>query len=154
MIVLVHDGVAGPGRALPARHNAAWPQVPGRAAGSPAWPASSSRASRPRRRWPARCGEEVGVALDRIDYVGSQSWPFPGSLMLGFHAVADPTQPVRVDPTEITEARWFTRAEMRAIVGGAAIDVGEGRRASLPMRVSIAFYLISRWLGSSPPTGS
>ena len=48
----------------------------------------------------------------------------------------------------------FSRAEMRAIVGGAAIDVGEGRRASLPMRVSIAFYLISRWLGSSPPTGS
>jgi NAD+ diphosphatase len=153
MIVLVHDGVAGPdGRCL-LGNNAAWPRVPGvqrfSCLAGYVEPGESAEAAVAR-----EVAEEVGIALDRIDYIGSQSWPFPGSLMLGFHALADPTQPVRVDQTEITQARWFSRAEMRAIVGGAAIDVGEGRRASLPMRVSIAFYLISRWLGSSPPTGS
>ena len=66
-----------------------------------------------------------------------------------FHALADPTQPVRVDGNEITQARWFTRDEIRAIVAGDVVDAGEGRRATLPMRVSIAFYLISRWLGAT-----
>jgi NAD+ diphosphatase len=148
MIVLVHDGVDGPdGRCL-LGNNAAWPKTPGvqrfSCLAGYVEPGESAEAAVVR-----EVTEEVGIALESVDYVASQSWPFPGSLMLGFHAVADPAQPVQVDENEITEARWFTRDEIRAIVAGEKIDAGEGRRASLPMQVSIAFYLISRWLGPS-----
>ena len=92
--------------------------------------------------------EEVGVrARSRCAYAGSQAWPFPGSLMLGFHAVADPAQPIRVDPEEIDEARWFTRDEIATMIAGDFVDPETGVRMSLPMRSSIAFYLIESWLG-------
>ena len=50
--------------------------------------------------------EEVGVEIDNIRYVGSQSWPYPGQLMLGFIADAV-TDEITVDGIEITEANWF-----------------------------------------------
>jgi NAD+ diphosphatase len=56
--------------------------------------------------------EEVGVALSSVGYVGSQPWPFPAGLMVGFRATAT-DQPVTVDGNEILEARWFTRDELR-----------------------------------------
>jgi NAD+ diphosphatase len=62
--------------------------------------------------------------------------------MLGFTAVADPAQAVVPDPAEIEDARWFTRAEIRA---GRAGDA----EVLLPMRASIAYHLISRWLDES-----
>jgi NAD+ diphosphatase len=146
MIVLVHDGADGSGGRCLLGNNAAWPRVPGvqrfSCLAGYVEPGESAEAAVAR-----EVGEEVGLTLDRVEYLASQSWPFPGSLMLGFHAIADPAQPVREDQDEITQARWFTRDEIRAIVAGKAVDVGEGRRATLPMRVSIAFYLISRWLG-------
>ena len=80
-------------------------------------------------------------------YQGSQAWPFPGSLMLGFTAVADPAAPVRVDPTEIAHARWFTREEIRVVLAGEVVDAGDGARVGLPPPSSIALYLINRWLG-------
>jgi len=56
--------------------------------------------------------EEAGVALHEVSYVGSQPWPFPAGLMVAFRAVAvDET--VAVDGTELVEARWFTREELR-----------------------------------------
>jgi NAD+ diphosphatase len=86
--------------------------------------------------------EEAGVVLDdaRIQYLGSQPWPFPGSLMLGYHAWALTTQ-VEPDGEEIAEARWFTRDELRV-----ACDKGE---VLLPPRISIARALIEEWFGET-----
>lgn len=56
--------------------------------------------------------EEVGVALRTVDFVGSQPWPFPAGLMIGFRATAT-DESICVDGTEILEARWFTREELR-----------------------------------------
>jgi NAD+ diphosphatase len=94
--------------------------------------------------------EEVGVRLLSVHYEGSQAWPYPGSLMLGFSAVADPAQPVVVDPEEIAEARWFTRTEIRQMLAGDYVDPVSGTRTFLPMKASIALFLIERWLGEFP----
>ncbi|WP_427868587.1 NAD(+) diphosphatase [Leucobacter luti] len=83
--------------------------------------------------------EESGVRLGRIEYVTSQPWPFPRSLMLGFRAeLADGVDPeaLHPDPEEISELRWFTREELR--------DPDPGLR--LPMSLSIARWLIDRWV--------
>jgi NAD+ diphosphatase len=90
--------------------------------------------------------EEVGVEVGRIGYAGSQAWPFPASLMLGFTAYADPAQPLVVDATEIADAGWFSRRQVTAVYTGERVDVGDGDALGLPMNASIAAYLIDRWL--------
>ncbi len=82
--------------------------------------------------------EEVGVVIGEVDYLGSQPWPFPSSLMLGFVAHA---KSVEIDggDGEIAEARWFTRSGLRA-------DVDRGRVLLSPP-VSIARRLIEHWYG-------
>ena len=145
MIVLVHDGVAGPdGRCL-LGHNAAWGQTgPVRRFSCLAGyvePGESAEACVVR-----EVAEEVGVRVDSLRYEGSQSWPYPGSLMLGFSAVADRAQPVTVDPEEIAEARWFTRSDIAQMIAGHYVEPESGVAMNLPMRSSIAFYLIERWL--------
>jgi NAD+ diphosphatase len=82
--------------------------------------------------------EEVGVRVGRVDYLGSQPWPFPSSLMLGFIAHAEGAEP-RVDGEEISEARWFTRAELTREVAD--------RQVLLPHAVSIARRLVEHWYG-------
>jgi NAD+ diphosphatase len=149
MIVLVHDGVPGrAGRCL-LGHNAAWPKTVGALRYSClagyVEPGESAEAAVAR-----EVREEVGIRLRALRYEGSQSWPFPGSLMLGYTAEADPDQPLVLDPEEIDEARWFTRDEVEEMIGGAAYDPDNGVRMNLPMRSSIAFYLIERWLGGFP----
>ena len=86
--------------------------------------------------------EEAGVAVGAMDYLGSQPWPFPCSLMLGYHARAESTD-IAVDGEEIVEARWFSRAELAA--GCAAGTV------ALPPAVSIARRLIEQWYGEPLP---
>ncbi|WP_084195314.1 NAD(+) diphosphatase [Streptosporangium amethystogenes] len=87
--------------------------------------------------------EEVGVRITDARYMGSQPWPFPRSLMLGFFARATSTEFV-LDSEEIAEAHWFSRAELLA-----AMESGEVR---LPSEVSIARRLIETWYGA-PLTG-
>jgi len=88
--------------------------------------------------------EEAGVDVDRLDYLGSQPWPFPASLMLGYHAhLAEGSPPARPDGTEITEVNWFTREELRA-----GCEAGTVR---IPPAVSIARRLIERWYGGELP---
>ena len=82
--------------------------------------------------------EEAGVVVTDVRYVGSQPWPFPSSLMLGFVARARTTQITLVD-AELAQAGWFTRADLEA-----AVRAGD---VSLPPSVSIARRLIEHWHG-------
>lgn len=82
--------------------------------------------------------EEAGVHVGDVRYVGSQGWPYPRSLMLGFSAVALDPDEARGDGEEIADARWFTRAEIGAGLEGAGSLI-------LPGRVSIAHRLIRAW---------
>lgn len=83
--------------------------------------------------------EETGVGVGEVRYAGSQPWPFPASLMLGFFGRATTTDIV-TDDDEIAEARWVTREELRA--GGEA-----GTILLPPHGVSISSWLIETWLG-------
>jgi len=90
--------------------------------------------------------EEAGVLIDleRLDYLGSQPWPFPSSLMLGYRAgVAAGSGEARPDGEEISELRWFTRAELLA---GA-----EDGSVRIPPPLSIARRLIEHWYGAELP---
>ncbi|GER21842.1 NTP pyrophosphohydrolase [Zafaria cholistanensis] len=86
--------------------------------------------------------EESGIAVTGAQYAGSQPWPFPCSLMLGFTARASGTDAVP-DGEEIVDLRWFTRAELAA-------EVEEGR-LSVPVGLSIASALIEQWYGGPLP---
>ncbi|MCW2613788.1 MAG: diphosphatase [Frankiales bacterium] len=86
--------------------------------------------------------EETGIACWDVEYVDSQPWPFPASLMLGFRATCDPdARPVPADG-ELEEARWFTRDELR----NAPVWGGSGAGVQLPSPVSIAWLLITGWV--------
>lgn len=90
--------------------------------------------------------EEVGVAVRDIRYLGSQPWPFPRSLMLGYHALADPAQTIVPEPGEIEDARWFDRVEVEEAL---AAEAGTGRAApgfTAPGAVSIAHGILSSWV--------
>jgi len=140
VICLVHDGGTGPSaRVLLAR--------------APAWPAG---------RYSVLAGfveagesleacvtreihEEVGVHVRDLRYLGSQSWPFPRSLMVAFHAVADPDVPLVPADGEIAEAMWATRADLQR-----ALDAGDWAARGdapflLPGRVSIARTMLESW---------
>ena len=95
------------------------------------------------RRWLREIHEEVGVPVRDVAYLGSQAWPFPRSLMVGFQAVADADAPLRPAQGEIAEAKWVTRAELRDAL--AAGDwAGEGG-LRLPGAVSIARAMLEAW---------
>jgi NAD+ diphosphatase len=87
--------------------------------------------------------EETGIAVGGIRYVGSQPWPMPQSLMLGFRAEAGPGQQIQVDNDEIAEARWLTRAQLAAEVAAGEL--------LLPPPVSIAHQIIQSWYGGPLP---
>jgi NAD+ diphosphatase len=82
--------------------------------------------------------EEAGIVVGEVDYRGSQPWPFPSSLMLGFrgHAVSSE---ISLDDLELAEARWWSKEEV-------ADDVKTGRLL-LPPPVSIARRLVEDWFG-------
>ena len=89
--------------------------------------------------------EEVGVTVSDIRYLGSQAWPFPRSLMVGFTAVADPVQPLRPLDGEIAEAFWLTRAELRNALHSGDWVTGDGKPLLLPPPVSIARTMLDSW---------
>ncbi|HWM17353.1 MAG TPA: NAD(+) diphosphatase, partial [Microbacterium sp.] len=86
--------------------------------------------------------EEAGVDLVDVQYRGSQAWPYPRSLMLGFLAVAADDDAAQADGEEILAVRWFDRAEI-----GAGL-AGEGDLI-LPGSASIAHRLITDWYADS-----
>lgn len=56
--------------------------------------------------------EEVGLDVKNIRYHTSQPWPLSGSMMIGFIAEADDSQPIQIDDNEIAEAAWFKRGSL------------------------------------------
>ena len=86
--------------------------------------------------------EETGVQVSDVSYFGNQPWPFPQSLMVGFFAWATSTE-IHVDGAEISDARWFTREEMRA--GAESGDL------LLPGGISISRSLVEAWYGEPLP---
>jgi NAD+ diphosphatase len=55
--------------------------------------------------------EEAGIKIGEVRYHSTQPWPFPHSLMIGCHGIAETTE-ITIDPKEIQDARWFTRNEI------------------------------------------
>jgi NAD+ diphosphatase len=126
-------------RCLLAR-NAAWPQRRMSVLAGFVEPGESAEQAVAR-----EVSEETAITVGRIRYLGSQPWPMPRSLMLGFQAVATGGQQIAVDGDEIGEAHWFSRAELRA-----AIDAGE---LAVAPTSSIARRLIEYWYGAELPDG-
>lgn len=75
--------------------------------------------------------EEVGIAVTDVRYAGSQPWPFPHSIMIGFTCRYAGGE-LSCDPTEIAEAAWFGRDDLPMV----------------PPRMSIARVLIDRWMAA------
>ncbi|CAN5500582.1 NAD(+) diphosphatase [soil metagenome] len=91
--------------------------------------------------------EEVGLSVSDVRYLGSQPWPFPRSLMIGFHAIADPEQPFAFNDGEIVEAHWFTRDEVRTAlqIGDWGSAEASASKLLLPGSISIAREIIESW---------
>ncbi len=82
--------------------------------------------------------EESGITVHDPRFVGSQPWPFPFSVMLGFEAGSDGGEPSPRDG-ELEDVRWFTREEV-----GEALE-GRSTRLVVPPGISISHFLIERW---------
>lgn len=86
--------------------------------------------------------EEAGVSVGHVDYLASQPWPFPASLMFGCRGQAT-SETITIDPTEIEDAIWITREEMMTIFAGE-------HPAILPARKgAIAHFLLENWLADT-----
>lgn len=86
--------------------------------------------------------EEAGVRVRGCRYLGSQPWPFPGQLMLGFIATAESDEPRTGD--ELESAQWFDAAQIRAAMARDGHDDGHG--PLLSTSISISRWLVTRWL--------
>jgi NAD+ diphosphatase len=84
--------------------------------------------------------EEAGIVCGRVAYFASQPWPFPMSLMIGAHAEALTTD-IKVDQSELEDARWFAREEVALMLLRQHPD-GLGT----PPPVAIAHHIIRAWV--------
>ncbi|WP_206484145.1 NAD(+) diphosphatase [Thalassotalea sp. G2M2-11] len=85
--------------------------------------------------------EEAGIEVEQVEYIASQPWPFPHSIMIGFIAKAV-TDTITIDPNELTDARWYTAQEVEQFS-----EWGEDNtNTQMPRKESIARHLIDLWL--------
>lgn len=84
--------------------------------------------------------EESGIETGTVRYHASQPWPMPHSLMIGCYARAESTT-IRFDNRELEDCRWFTRAEVQAMVDGTHPD-----GIYVPVGGAVAYRLIRDWL--------
>jgi NAD+ diphosphatase len=84
--------------------------------------------------------EETNIQVVEVTYKASQPWPFPASIMLGFRARAITTEIICHDE-ELTEARWFSRAEV--------IKMATTHEMLPPANLSISRWLIDCWLSEN-----
>jgi NAD+ diphosphatase len=89
--------------------------------------------------------EEIGLTVRDVRYLGSQPWPFPRSLMVGFHALGDPDEEFAFNDGEIAEASWFTRDEVRAALEAGDWSSSSESKLLLPGSISIARVIIESW---------
>ena len=82
--------------------------------------------------------EEAGIRVKDVRYHSSQPWPFPSSLMIGCLAEAGTTE-IRMDAEEMTDVRWFERAEVRRALAGRSAHL------TVPGPIAIAHHLIKAW---------
>ena len=83
--------------------------------------------------------EEAGVRVGQVDYLASQPWPFPSSLMLGCRGAAL-SREITLDPVELEAARWMSREAMVEVLGGRDPSMRPPREGA------IARFLVERWL--------
>lgn len=83
--------------------------------------------------------EEVNLRAGAVRYHASQPWPFPSSLMLGCYAEAQ-SEDFRIDGNEIEDARWLSKADVRARLAHEIDD-----ELKLPVTIAIAHHLIRDW---------
>jgi len=88
------------------------------------------------------CAEEAGLRVTSVRYLGSQPWPLPRSLMLGFTATVDDPS-LHLDGAELDWAKWYSRAELKE-----AVNTGE--LLMLPSEISISRRLVNHWYGGDP----
>lgn len=86
--------------------------------------------------------EESGIHVGRVDYLSSQPWPFPASLMLGCRGEALSTE-IEVDPVEIEDAQWVTRSRMLEVTAGRDPTMLPARKGA------IAHFLLQHWLADT-----
>ncbi len=85
--------------------------------------------------------EEAGVTIGEVDFLASQPWPFPSSLMIGCRGTAL-TRDITVDRTELEDARWFPRDELRRMIAGTHPD-----GLIVPPGISIASGMLRGYCG-------
>jgi NAD+ diphosphatase len=84
--------------------------------------------------------EESGIRIGRVRYHASQPWPMPHSLMIGCYSEATSTD-ITIDPQEMSDVRWFSRDEVRAM-----LDAGPEVKPFGPAAGAIAYRLMRDWL--------
>jgi NAD+ diphosphatase len=136
VICLVHDGSD---RAVLARH-ATWPErlfslLAGFVEAGESFESCVAR----------EIAEEIGLHVRDIRYLGSQPWPFPRSLMVGFHALADPDEEFSFNDGEIAEAAWFSRDQVRDALQQGDWSSTSPSQLLLPGSISIAREIIESW---------
>ena len=82
--------------------------------------------------------EEAGLAIREINYLGSQPWPFPASIMISFDAITDFPESARPDGEEIVAIKWLSRDELKAEISAGTL--------LLPPDISVSHKMIDRWL--------
>ena len=85
--------------------------------------------------------EESGVSVSQINYLGSQPWPFPASIMIAFEAVINDPEAAHPDGEEIVEVRWYSRAQLKSAMEDGSL--------LLPPGISVARKMIDRWFGAA-----
>ncbi len=146
VICLVHDDVGVNGEHVLLARGASWPEG-ARSVLAGFVEAGESLESCVRR----EIFEEVGVDVHDVRYLGSQPWPFPRSIMLGFAARANRDQPLRPADGEIAEAHWYSREEIRAAFArGEQRGEPEPGALRLPGNSSIARVMLQAWAQASP----
>jgi NAD+ diphosphatase len=86
--------------------------------------------------------EEAGLKAAAVQYLSSQPWPFPSSLMIGLLAEVTHAT-LTLDNDEIVEAIWLTRDQARDALAGSCER--DGRRIMVPPPVAIAHHLLREW---------
>ena len=82
-------------------------------------------------------GEEAGVDISDVIYLGSQPWPFPASIMIAFHAITSNPEAARPDGQEIEEVRWYSRASMKQAIADKTL--------LLPPGMSVSRRMLEAW---------